>query len=707
MPSPEFREDINGLRAFAVAIVVLFHFHVPGFESGFAGVDVFFVISGFLMTKIIVEKLESGSFSVTGFYLARARRIVPALMALCAAMLACGWVSLDPPGYERLALQVAAAASFASNFLFWQQAGYFDVASHEKWLLHTWSLSVEWQFYLLLPLALLFVWKVSASRRALLIATTVAFVLSLALSIVLTAKRPDLAYYLLPTRAWQMLAGGLVFLAGPHFALTGEMSRRCELAGIGLILASATLLSPSSGWPGYLALVPVTGTALVMLARNTSSYLTANPVCGSLGRASYSIYLWHWPVVVALYHLQLLGHLLWNLAGIAISLAFGYLSYRFIERPTRATKATTAAIRAPAHTPLRMGMPAAAVIVAGLVVFELHGVPSRLGADQADYAALDAAIKDLGIPSASECDKGIEMMTCERKGTGSELMMFIGDSIVEEELYVRYGPAIATGPVNRVFLTHRGCLPLPGLDSCSTFADMAWAEVRRRKPQALVIASQWWLTFFYPDGGTRASTCLRQGDACEPIDSLAKLNAAFAPFERQLLEAVRAGTRIYLLGPMPISPVDYLQARRADLAIRRLPLPLVRQWSADFWEKDGIARLATTDTGIDLHAPSASFRFAANEKSPTRIVSAVLKAIAERTGATLVSPEEFLCPGGNCPLVEDGLPIYADAIHLRRSYIRSDAMRWLDGIIGIAPDTQTRWPTDQASGGPASVAALD
>ena len=153
--APGFRSDINGLRAWAVAAVTFYHFGIPGFRGGFVGVDVFFVISGFLMTGIVVSGLERGEFSILAFYLARARRILPAQIVLCAVLLALGWWLLLPVEYKKLGTQAVFSLAFLSNIKFWLEAGYFDAASHEKWLLHTWSLAVEWQFYLLLPLVLL------------------------------------------------------------------------------------------------------------------------------------------------------------------------------------------------------------------------------------------------------------------------------------------------------------------------------------------------------------------------------------------------------------------------------------------------------------------------------------------------------------------------------------------------------------------------
>jgi peptidoglycan/LPS O-acetylase OafA/YrhL len=210
-----FRSDINGLRAWAVVAVVFYHFGIPGFGGGFVGVDVFFVISGFLMTGIVIRGLERDDLSLFGFYMARARRIVPALVGLCAVLLGLGWLLLLPPDYQMLATHSAYSLAFLSNVEFWLEAGYFDSASHEKWLLHTWSLSVEWQFYLILPVVLWVVWRIRPGRTMQMWAVGLTLLASSAASIWTTSTQPSAAFYLLHTRAWEMLGGGLVFLLSP------------------------------------------------------------------------------------------------------------------------------------------------------------------------------------------------------------------------------------------------------------------------------------------------------------------------------------------------------------------------------------------------------------------------------------------------------------------------------------------------------------
>ena len=324
----KFRSDINGLRAYAVVAVLLFHFSLPGFQGGFIGVDVFFVISGFLMSGIIFTKMERGTFSLLGFYLDRARRIIPALVAMCLVVLIAGWVLLPAPEYTILGRHVVSALTFVSNHLFRSEANYFDASSHENWLLHTWSLSVEWQFYLLYPIGLLILKKVvpASWTRWILLAITG---LSLLLSIFISSRSPTAAFYLLPTRTWEMLAGALVFLfpvRWPTRVLAG-----IEYAGVGLLAFGTAFFSATDVWPGSLALVPVLGAAMILMAANSESFLTNNPLAQYLGKISYSLYLWHWPMVVALNYFGRTDQLLWVTAGIAASLVSAHLSYLAIE----------------------------------------------------------------------------------------------------------------------------------------------------------------------------------------------------------------------------------------------------------------------------------------------------------------------------------------------------------------------------------------
>jgi len=330
----KFRKDINGLRAIAVLSVVLYHFGVPGFSGGFVGVDIFFVISGYLMTKIIMTKVEQDSFSLISFYIDRGRRIIPALAFLCFVLLIFGWFYLISYDYRQLGMHVASSMSFLSNFIYWVQAGYFDTASHEKWLLHTWSLSVEWQFYILYPIIIIALHKIITvkSMKIILILLTI---VSLTSSIIITSTNTSAAFYLLPTRAWEMLVGGVVFL----YPLNSSDKQKVHLERFGLLLITFSIIyfSPAFKWPGYFALIPTLGTVLVIVSARNNSIITNNPISEWFGKTSYSIYLWHWPIVVLFSYESLLDSAVWIATGILSSFLLGFISYKYIETKFKKT----------------------------------------------------------------------------------------------------------------------------------------------------------------------------------------------------------------------------------------------------------------------------------------------------------------------------------------------------------------------------------
>ncbi|WP_350558398.1 acyltransferase family protein [Psychrobacter sp. CAL346-MNA-CIBAN-0220] len=323
----KFRKDINGLRAFAVIAVVLFHFNTSWMPGGFAGVDVFFVISGFLMTGIIFKGIEQENFSILKFYVARANRIIPALALLCLVLLIFGWFYLTPLEYHALGKHAASSIGFVSNFIYWTEAGYFDAASHEKWLLHTWSLSVEWQFYILYPLVLVAMRKflsIKTMKSMLVLGTVLGFIFC----VIASYKSPNASYYLLPTRAWEMMIGGVAYLY--PFTLPEDRKKLVERVGLALVIGSYFLISEDNPWPGYLALFPVVGSFLIIQAQRNDSIITSNIVFQKLGTWSYSIYLWHWPFVVIIYTFSLPEYYIY--LGMALSILLGFLSYKYVEK---------------------------------------------------------------------------------------------------------------------------------------------------------------------------------------------------------------------------------------------------------------------------------------------------------------------------------------------------------------------------------------
>lgn len=335
MAEKKFRTDINGLRTIAVIAVVFFHFGIPGFSGGFVGVDVFFVISGFLMTGIIIKALDDNphnkKFSFFEFYMARARRIIPALFFLSCVIMVLGWFYLSPDDYNRVSREIDRALLFISNNYYYKNSGYFDTDSHERLMLHSWSLSVEWQFYIFYPVLLLLLSKIS--RKWLPQMVLVALICSLIFSVLKSYSDPSYAFYMLPSRAWEMLLGGMIFFVSPSIF---QKLNRHVLHYIGLIFIAISILfySPDTIWPGIPALLPAIGAALVIFA-NKDSLVTANNISQHLGELSYSLYLWHWPFVVALLFLGLDESISAILFAMALSLVLAFFSFYCVENPLR------------------------------------------------------------------------------------------------------------------------------------------------------------------------------------------------------------------------------------------------------------------------------------------------------------------------------------------------------------------------------------
>ena len=329
-----FRYDINGLRAYAVAIVILFHFGILGFSGGFIGVDIFFVISGFLMTSIIWRSLKQQKLSILNFYLSRAIRIIPALFVVCSFLLILGWYTLLPNDFSQLAKHILSSINFFSNFTYYKESGYFDTTSHNKALLHTWSLSVEWQFYLIFPIIMTILYKINSSKKLIFSLLLIGTILSFLASIYITHRSSSAGFFLLPTRAWEMLVGGLIYFYSISNK-TIKFSKTLEFTGFLIIFFSLIFFDSNTLWPSYNALVPVLGTSLILITSQQNSLFTKPKIFQWLGNSSYSIYLWHWPIVFYLYYYNYLDNILLITIGIILSVLMGYLSFKYVENPTR------------------------------------------------------------------------------------------------------------------------------------------------------------------------------------------------------------------------------------------------------------------------------------------------------------------------------------------------------------------------------------
>ncbi len=335
----KYRPEIDGLRAVAVLPVILFHAGFAFCSGGFVGVDIFFAISGYLITTIILSELERGEFSLIRFYERRARRILPALFCVMACCVPFAWWSMLPSQYRDFSQSLIAVALFVSNILFWRQDDYFALAADEKPLLHTWSLAVEEQYYMLFPLALMLLWWLGRKRIFLFIALLA--VASLLFSEWSTRHAPSANFYLAPTRAWELFAGSLCafILRDGQPLKRGPWSDLAALAGLGLIAFAIVMYDGSTPIPSLYALAPVGGACLFILFGHAGTLaarlLTLRPLVG-IGLISYSAYLWHHPLFAfgRLFSGKPLGD--FQLIGLTLAaLALAYCSWRFIEKPFR------------------------------------------------------------------------------------------------------------------------------------------------------------------------------------------------------------------------------------------------------------------------------------------------------------------------------------------------------------------------------------
>lgn len=325
MQSKNFRTDINGLRAIAVIAVVFFHFNKNIVPGGFAGVDVFFVISGYLMTSIITTRLNENKFQLLDFYMSRVNRIIPPLLFMIFIVMVFGWFFLSALDYRSLSKHAASSMLFLSNYVYFLESGYFESSSYEKWLLHTWSLSVEWQFYIIYPIIITMLIKAfgfSKTKKILLLLTVIVFFYS----IHQTRANPNLSYFNFPSRAWEMLIGGVAFLFKPN--LNYIQRKALLILGCLSILCSIVFFNEKTPWPSAYTLIPTIGTYLVIIANLNDVAIFKLKSVQIIGKTSYSIYLWHWPIVVFGYFFGISN---WLFVGVPLSFIIGLLSYKFIE----------------------------------------------------------------------------------------------------------------------------------------------------------------------------------------------------------------------------------------------------------------------------------------------------------------------------------------------------------------------------------------
>ncbi|WP_456624042.1 acyltransferase family protein [Bradyrhizobium sp. P5_C12] len=476
MPSENYRPDIDGLRAVSILLVVGYHAHPWMLPGGFVGVDVFFVISGFLITRIL---LAPGGVPLATFYARRIRRIFPALIAVLLATYALGWAILLPPQFRLLGENIAASVLFASNLFQLGQAGYFAPLAAENPLLHLWSLGVEEQFYIFWPLALGLLAR-SRWRRQYILG---AIALSLAAGVALAATNPDWGFYAPLPRAWELLIGGLV--AEANLVRKGS-SNLLGAIGLGAIAASALLFDRSMSFPGALVLLPIVGAALVITSPNAAVnrvLLSSRPAV-LLGLISYPLYLWHWPLLA---YLGIVRHGVPNFieiwAAVLAATVLSILTYRFIEQPIRHRRNVVPALSITLASVGAIGI--ATILSAGFV----SRFPQALQAIAAVSTDDNPAFKDHCFLEAP--GSGFDT-SCVERGD-KPLLLLWGDSN-GAALY----PAVVEAAQRASFRVGRfnapGCAPILGAGpnaSCVESNARAVALIRESRPDVVVLHAMW------------------------------------------------------------------------------------------------------------------------------------------------------------------------------------------------------------------------
>lgn len=497
-----YRPDIDGLRAIAILSVLAFHAFPSVLPGGFVGVDVFFVISGYLITGLLLDDLAIGRFSLVDFYKRRIRRIFPALLIVLVACLAYGWVEMRTVVYAQLGKHVAAGAGFVSNLVLWSEAGYFDNASASKPLLHLWSLGIEEQFYLAWPLLLWLLWRLRHMR----IAVFLLLCASLALDLWLTRTSPVAAFYSPLSRFWELAAGALLAAMlrdarrkDDASDPLGALAMPVSLVGMALIAWAAFGFHSSQPFPGWRAIVPVAGSACLIAAGPAAfanRWLLSRRWMVWIGLISYPLYLWHWPILV-FQSLRIDGTPGWKqrLAAVALAFVLAVATYLLVEKPIRFGPRPGRRALALAGAMLAMGIAGAAVAWFDGLPFRFKGVEAPYGAYSYEYEH-DARLPACWVPKNSPPDSYAKECVDPDEGH-KPLLLLWGDSHAAR-LYP--GLREVAGQRYRIAqFTRSGCAPnFWSFHPRRSAGPCTWANVyvmrrvRELRPDVVVVYSRWY-----------------------------------------------------------------------------------------------------------------------------------------------------------------------------------------------------------------------
>jgi peptidoglycan/LPS O-acetylase OafA/YrhL len=643
-PSLPYRRDIDGLRAVAVLAVVICHAFPEVLGGGFVGVDIFFVISGFLITGIIAAGLDGGRFSLLGFYRRRMHRLLPALITVLAACLAFGQLFLMSDEFRQLGTHTLAGALFVQNLVLWGEGGYFEAAAAAKPLLHLWSLAIEEQFYLAFPLIL-----IAMRRRGLPLPAGIAILgaLSFACNVTLVEAQPAAVFYGAGTRAWELFAGGAPALI-PAMAWPPSLRRLAEplarhlasTVGLALIAYALCALGGSLAYPGWWATVPVLGALLTIAAGPAAlpgRWLLGNRAAAAIGRISYPLYLWHWPLL-SLWSIvepedRAVSSRLILVAGAVVLAA---ITQQLVERRLRFSPDR--------RVTLALGAALGVVAVLGLLV--AHGaIPARQAANAYD-GLVQRAISDWRYPRVLRPGPVVGAHQCQIAGGQGAQTLFWGDSHMEQ-----YAPRIAAlvrgnDPHGRgaIFLAGEGVPPLPGVRNRrdpprnAGFAEDFLTLADRPDVDRVVIAAHWnayFSTYFDVDA--------------LPLDSAPGRARATTLFAALVAHVAASGKRVYLV-------LDNPSGDEMD------PHFIFKR----SFGRDGVRGAGVSRTRILAHE-GATRAFLAGLARPGSVM--VIDALAE------------LAVDDTCPAITaDGEPIYKDTNHLRATFVR-EHVHFLDATV--------------------------
>lgn len=612
-----YRQDIDGLRAIAIALVVVFHFDLLGIGgSGFIGVDVFFVISGFLITGIIFRDLNEGQFSYSHFLYRRVRRLYPALVATLAIYFVVGWVLFFPDELLELALETAFSLVYTVNIYFWRFLDYFGLRAGSAPLLHNWSLSLEEQYYLLYPAFCLIVFRYFPRRT--LLAVAVAMLASFALGVFSTGWKPVAAFYLLPTRAWEFLIGGALALAVHSRTPRGRWLWACGPVGFALIVIAVIIFNPSIGVPGWYALLPTIGAALMI----TGGFATNAPITRVLssapatwlGRISYPLYLVHWPVLIVANSAVFETDLATRYVAVGVSIALSWAIYKFVEMPIRRGEV----LEKPRH--LVSAALAATLVLIGISASAVatNGWPSRISVQA--LAVLKSATPSLENRNCVGDPKGPH--SCVLGPEGVEPSMVIAGDSHAAALSPALDIWLRQAGVAAVFTYQSNCIPLAGLNSlrCGNYGEAVEQFALENSNIEVVLLVASWRQAFGNRGIAIDGTFREPGEA----------RTLTADRLKQLAESLHAaGKSLMMTDPLFAPP-------------RNLPKTIAR--NLNFGSDWPIAR----------------------PESEYRDTFGTLHAMADAAGIRRIDLNAPFCGNGLCIPLLGNQPIFHDTDHIAR-----------------------------------------